>query len=63
MFQWLYLNKDKFAISTHYKINNNGDAVKKVLSFNKDVEVLDYYQLIKKIANDLCFINIKQDNI
>ena len=63
MFRWLYLNKDKFALSTHYKINDSGDVVKKVLSFNKDVEVLDYYQLIKKIANDVCFIDIKQDNI
>ena len=61
MFRWLYLNKDKYALSTHYKINDSGDVVKKVLSFNKDVEVLDYYQLIKKIANDVCFVDIEME--
>lgn len=57
MFQWLYLNKDKYALSTHYKINNNGESVKKVLSFNKDVEVLDYQKLIEDMANKMCYVN------
>lgn len=61
MFCWLYLNKDVYALSTHYKINDNGDIVKKVLSFNKDVEILDYYQLINKIANDVCFVDIEPE--
>lgn len=57
MFCWLYLNKDDYALSTHYKMNDNGDVVKKVLSFSKDVEVLDYYNLIEKMANEMCYDN------
>jgi hypothetical protein len=57
MFKWLYLNKDTYALSTCYKLNKDDNITKHVLSLNKNAEILDYYELRNKIANDICFLN------
>lgn len=57
MFKWLYLNKYNYALSTHYKIRNDDTIRKQVVAFNKNAEVLDYYTLIEKMANNVCFCN------
>ena len=59
MFKWLYVNRDKYALSTHYKIGKDDKIKKQVIGFNKDVEILDYYKLIEKMANDVCFIDFE----
>ncbi len=61
MFKWLYINKDTYALSTHYKLKNNDSISKRVVAFNKNVEVLDYYTIIEEMANDICFTNFTDE--
>ncbi len=55
MFKWLFINKDKYALSTHYRLNENDLPTKKIIAFNKNVKILDYYDLVEKMANKVCF--------
>jgi len=53
MFKWLYINKDKYCLSSYYDMNTGtGDVSKKVIGFNKNVKVLDCFEIVHGFVND-----------
>lgn len=53
MYKWLYLHQEEYSLSSHLKINENGDIVKRVVGFNNENKVLDYYEIIDNILSQL----------
>lgn len=62
MFKWLYNNKDRYCLSSYYKMNiNTGEISKKVVGFNKDIEILDYFKLVECFVHDYFNITFIED--
>lgn len=57
MFKWLYLNKDKYCLSTMYHLDDNDNFAKRVIGFNRNTEILDFNKIVYDMADKICYIN------